>query len=74
MERVASTNTYRPTAHGLRIAAFFTQLSPRVVVPRMTDLAALGKPRPLTPRPLTAAWRTYERELALLLRTARLGA
>ncbi|MDQ4090195.1 MAG: hypothetical protein M3163_07810 [Actinomycetota bacterium] len=74
VERVAGTNTYRPTAYGLRIAAFFTQLSARVVVPTMTDLAALGKPRPPAPRPLTAAWRTYERELGSLLRTARLVA
>ena len=74
VERVAGTNTYRPTEHGLRIAAFFTQLSARVVVPTMTDLAALGKPRRPAPRPLTAAWRTYERELTLLLRTARLVA
>lgn len=73
-ERLAGTKTYRSTPHGLRIAAFFTQLSTRVVVPTMTDLAALGKPRPPAPRPLTAAWRTYERELALLLRAARLVA
>lgn len=74
VDRIAGTNTYRPTEHGLRIAAFFTQLSARVVVPTMTDLAALGKPRRPAPRPLTAAWRTYERELTLLLRTARLVA
>lgn len=56
VERVAGTNTYRVTAHGLRIAAFFTQLAARVVVPTLTDLARLGKPRPPTLRPLTAAW------------------
>jgi hypothetical protein len=74
IERVEGTNTYRVTAHGLRIAAFFTQLAARVVIPAMTDLAALARPRPPAPRPLTAAWRTYERELNLLLRTARLAA
>lgn len=74
VERVKGTNTYRVTAHGLRIAAFFTQLAARVVVPAMTDLAALARPRPPATRPLTAAWRTYERELNLLLRTARLVA
>ncbi|HEX2273106.1 MAG TPA: hypothetical protein VHG90_04440, partial [Acidimicrobiales bacterium] len=33
IERIDGTNTYRVTAHGLRIAAFFTQLAARVVVP-----------------------------------------
>lgn len=28
IERLDGTNTYRVTAHGLRIAAFFTQLQP----------------------------------------------
>ncbi len=74
VERVSGTNTYRVTAHGLRIAAFFTQLATRVVVPAMTDLAALARPSPPAPRPLAAAWRTYERELTLLLRSARLVA
>ncbi len=75
VERIAGTNTYRVTAHGLRIAAFFTQLAARVVVPAMTDLAALARPRPpAAPRPLAAAWRTYERELVLLLRSTRLVA
>ncbi len=74
VEKVKGTNTYRVTAHGLRIAAFFTQLAARVVVPTMTDLAALGRPRPPAPRPLADAWRAYERELKLLLRTARLVA
>ena len=74
IERIEGTNTYRVTAHGLRIAAFFTQLAARVVVPTLTDLAALARPRPPAPRPLTAAWRAYERELNLLLRTTRLAA
>lgn len=74
IERVEGTQTYRVTSHGLRIAAFFTQLAARVVVPALTDLAALARPRPPTPRPLTLAWRAYERELQLLLRTTRLVA
>lgn len=73
--RVEHTNTYRATPHGLRIAAFFTQLAARVVIPTMTDLAALGRPRPpAAPRPLTAAWRNYEHELAHLLQTSPLAA
>ena len=74
IERIEGTNTYRVTAHGLRIAAFFTNLAARVVVPALTDLAALSRPRPPAGRPLAAAWRAYQRELDILLRTTRLVA
>lgn len=74
IERNEHTNTYRVTAHGLRIAAFFTQLAARVVIPALTDLAALTRPHPPAPRPLTIAWNAYERELNHLLRTTRLAA
>ncbi len=74
IERIDGTNTYRVTAHGLRIAAFFTQLAARVVVPTLTELAALARPRRRSPTPLAAAWRSYERELRLLLRRTRLVA
>jgi len=74
IERVEHTNTYRVTQHGLRIAAFFTQLASRVVIPTLTDLAALAQPRPPAPRPLITAWKTYDRELHKLLRTTRLAA
>jgi hypothetical protein len=74
IERIEGTNTYRVTAHGLRVAAFFTQLAARVIVPALTDLAALARPRPPVGRTLTAAWRAYERELQILLRTTRLVA
>ncbi|MDQ4132007.1 MAG: hypothetical protein M3179_02120 [Actinomycetota bacterium] len=74
IERIDGTNTYRVTPHRLRIAAFFTQLAARVIVPTLTELAALAKPRPPAPRRLTIAWRAYERELNLLLRTTRLAA
>ena len=71
---VEGTNTYRVTPHGLRVSAFFTQLATRVIVPALTDLADLARPSPPAPRPLTAAWRTYERELDNAVRTARLAA
>jgi hypothetical protein len=74
IERIAGTNTYRVTAHGLRVAAFFTHLAARVVVPVLGELAALARPHRRAPRPLAAAWRAYERELNLLLRTSRLVA
>lgn len=74
IERIPHTNTYRVTDHGLRMAAFFTQLAARVVVPALTDLAALSRPRPPAPRPLTAAWTAYERQLTAVLRTAGLAA
>ena len=74
IERIKGTNTYRVTAPGLRTAAFLTQLAARVVIPALTELAALARPRPPAPRPLTAAWRTYERELTTMLRATRLVA
>ncbi len=74
IERIEGTNTYRVSAYGLRISAFFTQLASRVIVPALTDLADLTRPSPPAPRPLTAAWRTYERELDLHVRRARLAA
>jgi hypothetical protein len=74
IERIEGTHTYRVTARGLRIAAFFTQLAARVVVPALTDLAALARPRLPAHRPLAVAWRTYERQLTALLRTTRLVA
>jgi hypothetical protein len=72
IERIDRTNTYRVTPHGLRISTFFTHLATRVVVPALSDLAALARPRPPAPRPLTSAWRVYERELDLMIRTTRL--
>jgi hypothetical protein len=74
IERIGRTNTYRVTTEGRRIATFFSQLAARVVVPALTDLAALARPRPPAPRPLTHAWRAYERELTDVLRTTRLVA
>jgi len=74
IERIEGTNTYRVTAYGLRISAFFTQLATRVIVPALTDLADLTRPTPPAPRPLTAAWRAYERELDLHVRRSRLAA
>jgi hypothetical protein len=75
IERIEGTNTYRVTAHGLRIATFFTQLAARVMIPALTDLAALARPHaPAAPRPLANAWHTYERELHAMLRATRLAA
>jgi hypothetical protein len=74
IERIEHTNTYRVTPKGLRIAAFFTQLAARVVVPTLTDLSDLARPRPPAPHPLTAAWRNYEHELEHLLRASPLAA
>jgi hypothetical protein len=72
IERIPGTHTYRVTRPGLRIAAFLTHLATRVMVPTLTDLAALAKPRPpAATRPLTTAWRSYETELNRLLRQTR---
>ena len=74
IERIEGTNTYRVTTPGLRIAAFFTQLAARVVVPTLTDLATLARPSPPATRSTITAWRAYEHELDQLLRTTRLAA
>lgn len=74
IERIPGTHTYRVTPHGYRIAAFFTQLAARVIIPALTDLASLSRPRPPAPRPLTAAWESYERELTNLPRSSPLAA
>ena len=68
IERVAHTNTYRVTAHGRRMATFFTKLANRVVVPGLTELAALVRPPKATPQPVRDAWRAYERTLDALVR------
>ncbi len=44
IERVTRTNTCRVTAHGRRMATFFTKLANRVVVPGLTQLASLVRP------------------------------
>jgi hypothetical protein len=74
IQRVDGTHTYRVTTHGLRMAAFFSQLAARIVIPNLTDLAALATPHPPATRPFTTAWRTYERELTHLLRTTNIAA
>jgi len=50
IERLPGTNTYRATAHGLRLAAFFTQ---HLAAPAFTELAELARPQPPPPPPLT---------------------
>jgi hypothetical protein len=49
----AAHASHRPTPPS------FTHLAARVVVPALTDLAELARPKPPVPRPLTEAWRNY---------------
>jgi len=51
IQRIEHTNIYRVTHHGLRMAAFFTQLAARVVIPALTNLASLTRPLPPAPGP-----------------------
>jgi len=69
VERVPHTRTYRVTEHGRRVAAFFTRLAARVVVPVLTQLAAIDRPPRSAPPPLVSAWRTYDAEVAKMART-----
>ena len=68
IERMPGTHTYRVTAHGRRIATFFTRLAARVVVPILTHLDAAPRPPRRAPLPVIAAWRAYDAELRKLLR------
>jgi hypothetical protein len=72
IEREGS-NAYRGTSHGLSIGAFSAQLATRAIIPLLTDLTDLARPSTPAPRPLAIAWRTFERELDLLVRTPRLA-
>jgi len=74
IERIPGTHTYRATPEGLRTAVLFTHLASRVVVPALTDLAQLARPQPPVPRPLAAAWRSYEKELESFVKSAHLAA
>ena len=68
IERVAGMHTYRVTPRGRGIATFFTRLAARVVVPVLTQLDDVPRPRRRAPLPLVAAWRAYDAELRKLLR------
>ncbi len=68
IERVVHTNTYRVTSHGRRMATFLTKVATRIVVPVLTELAALVRPPKATPQPVRDAWQTYERTLDTLVR------
>ncbi|AQZ63185.1 unnamed protein product [[Actinomadura] parvosata subsp. kistnae] len=72
IERLPGHNRYRITPYGRQIACFFTKLSARVVVPTLTDLDQLSAPDRPAGRPLSRAWRYYERTLTELLTTAGL--
>jgi hypothetical protein len=48
------------------MATFLTKLAARVIIPALTDLDDT-RPQPPAPRPLTTAWRAYERELDALI-------
>ncbi len=68
IERVPHSNSYRVTAHGRRMATFFTKLAARVVIPALTGIEATLRPPKATPQPVRDAWRAYERTLDALVR------
>jgi hypothetical protein len=67
IQREHGTNTYRVTPHGRTMATFLTKLAARIIVPALTDLESPARPQSPAPRPLTTAWRAYERELDALI-------
>lgn len=74
IERIPGSQRYQVTAYGRRVATFFTRLVVRVVTPTLTELDALSRPTRRAPRPLAAAWRSYDRELTTLLKRSGLAA
>lgn len=74
IERIAGTHRYVVTAYGRRVAVFFTRLTVRVVVPILTELDAVSRPTRSTPQPVATAWRSFDRELNVLLRRSGLAA
>jgi hypothetical protein len=74
IERIEGTHTYRITAYGRATATFLTKLNARAVVPALTDLEAPSAPPPPQPRPLTTAWRAYNRQLDTLIANSGLPA
>ncbi len=70
IERVPGRNRYRVTPQGRAIACLFTRIATRVFLPALADLESLVSPPPQSCRPLTLAWRSYERELDVMITTA----
>lgn len=70
IQRIPGTQRYIVTPYGHRVAAFFTRLTTRVVVPTLTELDALSRPT----RRVAAAWRAYDKEVGSLLRNSALAA
>jgi hypothetical protein len=69
IQRIEGTHTYRITPQGRTIATFLTRLAARVIIPALTDLEDATRPQSPAPRPLTTAWRAYERQLDALITT-----
>jgi hypothetical protein len=67
LHREPGAHRYRLTGHGRRIAALFTRVGARVVVPTLTQLADLTQPPRGSPAPLVAASRAYDHALDQLL-------
>jgi hypothetical protein len=71
IDRIEGTNTYQITSYGRATATFLTKLASRAVIPALTDLDNTTRPPPPQPRPLTTAWRAYDKQIDALI--ARCG-
>lgn len=74
VERAPGRNLYRVTPHGRAVATFLTKVTARVIVPGLTELEAPASPRAPAPRPIVAAWRTWQRELDSFIAAANIAA
>ena len=74
IERVPGRHLYRVTPHGRTVATFMTKVAARVVVPGLSQLEAPATPPAAAPRPIVAAWRTWQQELDHYIAAANIAA
>lgn len=74
IRRIEGAHRYELTPYGRRVAAFFTKVASRVVVPALTELDRAARPRAPAPAPLVSAWRAYEREVQIIIDASRVAA
>jgi hypothetical protein len=74
IERVPGRHLYRVTDHGRAVATLLTKVAARIVVPALSELETPLSPSGPAPRPMVAAWRTWQRELDAYIAAANIAA
>lgn len=74
IERVPGRHLYQVTPHGRAVATLLTKVSARIVMPALSELEAPASPSRGSPRPIVAAWRTWQHELDNYIAAANIAA